>query len=571
MRRTSLYERHVKRAIDIVGAATILLATAPIQLGIAAGVRRYHGRPIIFRQRRVTRGGEEFVMLKFKSMRDAPPKELHAGAFHTDHDDPRHTPFGKLLRRLSLDELPQMVNVLRGEMSIIGPRPELPEVCETYDLIDHPRHLVRPGLTGPWQVSQTRHTFVHLNTHLDTEYVEDLTFRRDLSIAIRTLGVLLIGKKRPRLDQEEAHELSAGHRSLRVMHVLEPSIAGVPAYVDELGRLMAKRGMHQVVLTSEDSDWPFEDWADEVVRVPWDRRRPADLKQVGEIIRDRADRHTVDIVHAHSTFAGIAARMWPHPARIVYQPHGWGHLSMDRKPAAKTVAAVERMLARRTDLLLTLSTHESEAAPRTQRVAAVQPLPKLERFTAPSLESRSAIRRELGWAEDDVVHLCVGEFSTRKNQRELVSEWLQQSTNHRLALVGDGAVPPVVPPGAEDQVIRLGWRDDVHRLMHAADSLVVSSRGEGFSLVILEALATGLPVFATDVGGAEVIDDRDGAVRQSVREVVEAATSSPLVRSSVELRMERSLRHRIDTEAIGDSFEELYESMFQSRSRAFAA
>ena len=567
-RRTTLYERHVKRAIDVIVAAGLLVVTAPLQAAIAVGVLVNHGRPIVFRQRRITQGGNDFVMLKFKSMRNAPEQRegsAREGAFHTDHGDPRHTSFGRLIRRLSLDELPQLVNVLRGEMSIIGPRPELRDVCETYDLLEHPRHLVRPGLTGAWQVSATRHTFVHLNTHLDTEYVENLTFRRDLSIAIRTVGVLCVGKKRPRLDQEIAHELSAGHRSLRVMHVLEPKIAGVPAYVDQLGRLLAKRGIDQVVVTGADSDWPFEDWADEVVRVPWDRNVPRNTKEVGELIRERADNHSVDIVHAHSTYAGVAARMRAHPARVVYQPHGWGHLSIERKAVARAVKTIEKTLARRTDLLLSLSQHENESAPPTKRMADVKPLPKLERFTPPCSETRRALRAELGWGADEVVHLCVGEFSARKNQRDLVAEWLNSETTHRLALVGDGAVAPDVPPEMESKIIRLGWRDDVETVMQAADSLVVSSKGEGFSLVMLEALATGLPVFTTDVGGAEVVGPADGVVCASVREVVAAATESPLIPSSVAEREERADRHRIDPDGVAESFDHLYESLFQSR------
>lgn len=356
-------------------------------------------------------------------------------------------------------------------------------------------------------------------------------------------------------------ESEAGRRPPVIMHVLEPAIAGVPAYVDQLGRLLAERGIRQIVVTSDESDWPFEEWAEGVVRVPWARRSLADMARVGTLIHDHAQHHAVDIVHAHATFAGIAVRIRRHSAHVVYQPHGWGHLSTARWPAAKAVTMVERVLAKRTDLLLTLSAHELRHAPSAERVAPVEPLPNLEQFTVPTDDTRRALRSDLGWSDDDVVHLCVGEFSMRKNQRELVAEWLRSGATDLLALVGDGAVPPEVPPEAEQQIIILGWRDDVDRLMQAADSLVVASRGEGFSLVILEALATGLPVFTTDVGGSEVVTEFDGAVRQSVREVVVAATTSPLVQWSLALRRARSARHRVAPDEVADSFVTLYESM----------
>lgn len=563
----TIYERRFKRPLDVVGASLLCAMTAPVQAFVAVGVLVNHGRPIIFRQPRIGLNGEAFVMLKFKSMREAAPERRPSQRFHTDHDDDRHTKFGRFIRRFSIDELPQLINVLRGEMSLIGPRPELPDVCDSYGLLDHPRHSVRPGMTGPWQISANRHTFVHLNTHLDTEYVGELTFRRDLMIAIRTIGVLLVGKRRPRLHQDDAIKLSTGDRPLRVLHVLEPAIAGVPAYVDQLGRLLRARGVDQMVITASDSSWPFEDWCADIVRMDWSRNRPADTVAVAESIRHLADAHEIDIVHAHSTFAGIAARLRSHPARVVYQPHGWGHLSTQAPLARLVVRRLERLMARRTDLLLTLSRHEDDGAPPGRR-AGVGPLSDLSGFTVAADWRRLGLRHELGWRDDETIHVCVGELSARKNQTELVETWIADApSKHRLVLLGSGKVRPVVPPAATTKVTMLGWRDDIAQLMQAADSLVVASRGEGFSLTILEALGTGLPVFTTDVGGAESVGPDDGAVCKSVPDVVAAATSSPLTGPGDERRA-RARRHRYAVDGVVDEIVALYESLFQSRSLA---
>ena len=571
MRKKSLYERYVKRGFDVVVAGGILLVTWPLLAVIAIGVRVFIGGSVIYRQQRITRGGEEFTMLKFKSMRDKVDVDGPAHLFHTDHDDPRHTEFGKFIRRFSLDELPQMINVLRGEMSVIGPRPELPDVCRTYGLLDHPRHEVRPGLTGAWQVSTNRHSFVHLNTHLDADYVANLTFRRDAQIFFKTFGVLVVGKKRPRVAQTEAHELISGTRALRVLHVLEPSIGGVPAYVDQLGRILAERGIPQLVVTSEGSEWDFA-WAEEVIRLPWSRRRPQETAAVADEIRRLADTHRIDLVHAHATFAGIAARLRGHPAPVVFQPHGWGHLSTSTASVTSIARGVEKVMARRTDLLLTLSRHEELDAPDVGRSERVLPLPELGRFLPPTSDERCELRRELGWGEHERIHLCVGEFSARKNQAELVREFDALAPHgHRLVLIGDGDHPIGLPEGDDTKVEALGWRTDVERYLQAADSLVISSRGEGFSLVVLEALATGLPVFTTDIGGAEVIGPEDGAVEATVRGVVAAATTSPLLDATVLDRRTRSKRHTISAEEVGDRFVGLYESLFPARSVAVRA
>lgn len=209
-RRRTRYERYVKRPVDIVGSAILLVLTTPLMLAVAAGVRLTMGPPVIFRQVRLTIGARPFTMYKFRSMlpESAVPDDV-AGAteFHAADDSVRHTPFGRLIRRSSLDELPQLWNVLKGDMSLVGPRPELPEVAVAFGLIDHPRHMVRTGMTGAWQVSENRDGYVHLNVHMDEEYVGDLTFRRDVTIVLWTFAVL-VGHTRT-FDKAESESAAA--------------------------------------------------------------------------------------------------------------------------------------------------------------------------------------------------------------------------------------------------------------------------------------------------------------------------------------------------------------------------
>jgi lipopolysaccharide/colanic/teichoic acid biosynthesis glycosyltransferase len=118
---------------------------------------------------------------------------------HKSPSDPRHTRLGRLLRELSLDELPQLVNVLKGEMSLVGPRPEVPSVVAKYEPWQHARHLVRPGLTGRWQLierTRTQGMGMHLYVHLDVDYIEEMSFRHDLQIMRATVVGVVKGHVR---------------------------------------------------------------------------------------------------------------------------------------------------------------------------------------------------------------------------------------------------------------------------------------------------------------------------------------------------------------------------------------
>lgn len=194
------YQRYLKPAIDLVAAAAAILALAPVTALVALIVRIDLGPGVLFRQRRIGLRGREFTVLKFRTMHHQAPAGAGQGPCpehgHKCPNDPRHTRMGKLLRKLSLDEIPQLVNVLRGDMSLVGPRPELPEIVARYDLWQHERHNVKPGLTGLWQVTERGNgKLMWQSTTPDVVYVRTVSLRTDLSILARTFPALL-GKNR---------------------------------------------------------------------------------------------------------------------------------------------------------------------------------------------------------------------------------------------------------------------------------------------------------------------------------------------------------------------------------------
>lgn len=176
----------LKRAFDIVVAAALLVVLAPLMAMIALAVRIGLGRPVIFVQERPGKGGRVFRLYKFRTMRDA------RGPDGTPLPDAeRLTGLGRFLRASSLDELPELWNVLRGDMSLVGPRPLLVEYLDRYSPRQARRHEVRPGITGLAQVSGRNALGWDERLELDVRYVDERTFWLDLRILLLTLGTVV--------------------------------------------------------------------------------------------------------------------------------------------------------------------------------------------------------------------------------------------------------------------------------------------------------------------------------------------------------------------------------------------
>ncbi len=189
-------QRTVKRAIDIVGACVGLVVASPALLVAALAIRVHDHGPVLFRQQRIGRHGDPFVMLKLRTMgldaerrrADLASQNGREGPMFKHLDDPRVTRPGKWLRAASLDELPQLWNVLRGQMSLVGPRPALPSEVAVFGENLMRRHSVRPGITGMWQVeARDSARFEDLERH-DLFYVENWSVLLDLGLLVRTVG-----------------------------------------------------------------------------------------------------------------------------------------------------------------------------------------------------------------------------------------------------------------------------------------------------------------------------------------------------------------------------------------------
>lgn len=176
----------IKRLFDIVVALSALLVLSPVLLVVAVLVRVKLGSPVLFRQKRPGKNERTFNMLKFRTMTDERDEQGNLLP-----DSVRLTPFGSLLRKTSLDELPELLNILRGNMSLVGPRPLLHEYLPYYTERERKRHNVRPGLTGLAQVSGRNNLGWDARLAMDVDYVENQSFWLDIKILLKTVAQVL--------------------------------------------------------------------------------------------------------------------------------------------------------------------------------------------------------------------------------------------------------------------------------------------------------------------------------------------------------------------------------------------
>jgi len=192
-----------KRLLDLSASAVLLVLLSPLFLGVAAAIRHDSEGPVFFQQIRVGRWGKLFPMWKFRSMYiDAEARkqalqdknEMDGGVLFKMKNDPRITPVGRMIRKASIDELPQLWNVFKGDMSLVGPRPALPSEVNQYSLAERRRLEVIPGITCIWQVSGRSDIPFDKQVGLDVEYIESQSFWLDIKLLLLTVPAVVLGK-----------------------------------------------------------------------------------------------------------------------------------------------------------------------------------------------------------------------------------------------------------------------------------------------------------------------------------------------------------------------------------------
>jgi exopolysaccharide biosynthesis polyprenyl glycosylphosphotransferase len=515
-----------KRLVDIVVALVMLVLLSPVMLVCAVAVRLESGPGVLFRQERIGIGGRPFTLLKFRSLR--PGSELEgATTWSIDHDD-RVGPVGRFLRRTSLDELPQLLNVLRGDMSLVGPRPERPHFVDQFSMEEeryHERHRMPTGLTGWAQVNNLRgDTSIGDRVRFDNYYIENWTLWGDVKILIRTIvavlrrqptsrrGLRLIGPpvggppETPHRGRRRDRREPRSYEVRTVLHVSKPTTEGVANVLLGYVHDQLARGWRVAVACPEDGWLAAEAAAAGAEVHPWEATRDPGPGLLGETRRLRRIIAAVrpDVLHLHSAKAGLAGRLAVRGrVRTVYQPHGWSFLAA-RGAVAAAARRWEQAGARWTDLLVCVSDAELvEANEVSVRGRAIVVPNGLDSDAFPFGWDPSAARQQLG-LPDVPTAVCLGRLAHQKGQDRLLAVWPDVRASvpdAQLLLVGDGPERESLEAVAPEGVTFLGNQSDPAQWLAAADVVVVPSRWEGMALAPLEALATGRSVVGFDVIG----------------------------------------------------------------------
>jgi lipopolysaccharide/colanic/teichoic acid biosynthesis glycosyltransferase len=180
----------VKRGFDVVGSLFFLVLLSPLFILVAIVIKLDSPGPVFFRHYRIGKDGKQFILCKFRSMRtDVPEYEASPQSVV----DSRLTRIGRWIRRMSVDEMPQLINVLKGDMSLVGPRPEMPFIVARYHPVHRERLVARPGITGLWQISPARASPIHENIQYDLHYIRNQNIVLDCAIILRTITAVIHG------------------------------------------------------------------------------------------------------------------------------------------------------------------------------------------------------------------------------------------------------------------------------------------------------------------------------------------------------------------------------------------
>lgn len=499
----------IKRTVDILGSLALILLTSPLMLAAVIGVKLSSPGPILFKQERVGTLGRNFNMYKFRSMR---VNTESTTAWSTDYD-PRKTKFGNFMRKTSIDELPQLFNVLLGSMSLVGPRPEIPHFVEHFKEVIPlymVKHYVKPGMTGLAQIKGLRgDTSVEDRIHADIEYIENWSLMMDIAILLKT-PFKAINKHEKLAKTPTKPPLPGGKK--RILYV-----ASTMSHINNfhLPYIEALReDGHEVSVMARGDGADFD--------VPFEKKLFSSKNtEARRMIRRIVDAGSFDAILLNTTLAAFHVRLairGKRRPRVVNLAHGYLFTGDVGFIKSKILYLCEKLVARRTDAVIVMNAEDGALAKRKKLAPEVffvngmgVPMRKVTR-------SADEVRRELG-AENRFIMCFVGELSGRKNQEFMIGALPKIKENVPsavLVLVGDGAERESLASKAEelglsDSVIFTGKRTDAQDFMNAADIYVTASKVEGLPFNVVEALSCGCKIVASRIKGhTDVLEGGNG-------------------------------------------------------------
>lgn len=515
----SATNRFVKRLMDIVGSLFLIVLTSPLMLFTAIGVKLSSPGPILFRQTRVGRNNEEFTMYKFRSMR---VNDRQQTGWSTE-TDPRKTRFGNFIRKFALDELPQFFNVLKGDMSLVGPRPEVPFYVEKFKNeipLYMLKHTLRPGITGQAQIKGLRgDTSIQARIEEDINYIENWTIWRDIHILLLTPFRAVnrhekYAQKEQQLQQPEAETASgaaagepeAPRKKEKLLYVASTVSHLQKFHQPYLQRLREEYDLYLMAPEGEGIDFP--------VAFRKSFFSPTNLSTVFRI-RKILRREQFDRVILNTSLAAALVRLamvgMSHRPYVINLVHGYLFGLPVSGAKAHILLWCEQLLRRYTDTVMVMNEEDAQIAEKYHLYRS-----RLIRMSGmgvkipAELPARDETLRSYFLGDREGILCCfAGELSRRKNQIFLircVAQLRKEGIPLYLLLPGDGDQKEILQREIrrlhlKDVVFLPGNVESVRPYLGITDLYVSASSSEGLPFNVMEAMSCGLRMVLSDVKG----------------------------------------------------------------------
>lgn len=517
------FNAFIKRAIDIFGSLFLILLTLPVMIAAAIAVRVSSPGPIFFRQERVGKMGESFTMLKFRSMR----VNVSSEDGWTKDTDPRKTRVGNFLRKTSIDELPQLFNVLGGTMSLVGPRPEVPYYVDYFKTripLYMIKHYVKPGITGYAQIKGLRgDTSIEDRIHCDIEYIENWSLGLDIYILLMTPFHAINKHERykktepetitaPTDEDGQAAALAIPKREKKLIIYAASTMSHINNFhLDYIEKLRADGYTVKIMARGIGADY----------NIPFEKKllspiNTACRKDIARIIR----RERPDAIILNTSLAAFHIRLALPKGirpRIINIVHGYLFSENVGFIKRRILILCEKLMAKRTDAVIVMNADDMAASLKYKLSGGKTYMTRGMggELRAP-VNTPESIREEFR-VSDRYMLTFVGELSARKNQEFLIkahAKLRKRIPGAMLLLVGDGALREYYESIIDeydlaDSVILTGQRDDACDIMRAADLYVSASTIEGMPFNLIEALGCGKNILASRVKGhTDLLEER---------------------------------------------------------------
>lgn len=581
-----MYKNIIKRIIDLLLSIIALPFFLLLYIIIGTLIKLEDGGKVIYKAKRIGKDSKIFNMYKFRSMKENAPNILNEdGSTYNSENDTRVTKVGKIIRKTSLDETPQVINVLLGQMSIIGPRASGAEALKTYKKDEKDKMKVRPGITGYCQAYYRNSISVREKRLKDAWYANNVSFWLDVKIFFKTIVTVL--------KHENIYTNYKGEESCKNYLYISNGTKGADYYSKEDITLNNMRKCciepaismgYKVYMTQNRKyanqirvkHYDIEMYDANIYRSIFNiKDNYRAYKQLNHFL----DTHNIDVIHCNSPIGGVLGRICGskhHVKKIIYTAHGFHFYKGNNRIKNWIFKIIERTLAKKTDAIIAINEEDYEAAKKFKlkkggKVFHINGVGINLHDIQKTKTNRNKKRNELGIPKDAILIISTGDLIKRKHYDQALSI-ISQLKNEKIMYLICGSGPQLdrletitAKLGIKKKVIFMGHRTDVLELLQISDLFLFTTKQEGLPRSLMEAAAVGLPCVASNTrGNIDLCKDikniyicnNELDYINKIQEILNTAHSSKNIRPQILSNM-----NKYDIASVVDSMKKIYKEV----------